>query len=395
MRVNETIGTARHGQKGASFFPMRVVIAGGGTGGHLFPAVAIAHEFLSVNRENRVLFVSTGNAFEKRTLAKEGLKLETIPAEGIKGRGLWRQARAALKIPLGIFISMRILKRFRPDLILGVGSYAAGPVSVGGYLMGCRIVLHEQNLLPGVTNRILARFADRVFISFEKTRRRLPEKKAEMTGNPVRRSILSGGENRLEGKIQESAGDPFTVLILGGSQGAHAINLAMAEAAGLLEEKRRYRLVHQTGAKDADFVAKAYRKAGVTHRVKPFFENMADAYRMADLVVCRAGATTVAEVTALGKPVLFIPFPHAADNHQVLNARTLSDNRAADMIEERDATGKRLADAITYYRSHPDRLKQMAADTRQLGHPDAAEKIVQKCYRLLKADRGRPILRTA
>jgi len=374
----------RHPGKKGWRWPVRVVIAGGGTGGHLFPAVAIAHEFVSANPENRVLFVSTGNAFERKTLAKEGFKLESIAAEGIKGRGVWQQARAALKIPWGILSSMRIIRRFRPNLILAVGSYAAGPVAVGGFLMGCRIVLHEQNLLPGVTNRILARFAHRVFVSFEKTRNRFPREKAEVTGNPVRRSILRSMENRSGGKSMNLGKEPFTTLVLGGSQGAHSINLAVVEAAGLLEEKDRFRFVHQTGSKDAATVADAYELAGVTCVVQSFFEDMGEAYRMADLVICRAGATTVAEVTALGKAVLFIPFPHAADNHQVLNARTLSDRKAADIMEEKDLNGRRLAEAIEYYASHPERLAQMASETRRLGRPDAAGEIVGRCYRMLE-----------
>jgi len=369
---------------------LRVIIAGGGTGGHLFPAIAIAREFTAVQPKSRICFVSTGNDFERSTLSRAGFPLQCVTAEGIKGQGLWRQLRAAIKVPMGVIESIRILKQFRPDLVVGVGSYASGPVAMGAWLMGTRIVLHEQNILPGITNRILSRFADRVYVSFEKTCGLLTGANTFVTGNPVRREFIPGAESHWENGRKSDSQAPFTVVIVGGSQGAHSVNTAVMDAVAGLRNKEGYFFIHQTGSRDTSQVKRAYEAAGVTSRINPFFDDLATRYRMADLVICRAGATTVAEITALGKAVIFIPFPHAADNHQVMNARSLSDRGAARMIEERDLTGARLCQMIEFYASNREALSRMGTLAGQLGHPGAAVDIVKDCYRLLdeKPKRG-------
>ncbi len=211
------------------------MIAGGGTGGHLFPGLAIAQEFVARNAHNNVLFVSTGNPLERSVLKETDFRLETITAEGIKGRGLWNQAKSALKIPRGIVESIRILKAYRPDLTIGLGSYSAGPVVLGAWLLGTKIVLHEQNILPGITNRILARFADRIYVSFDDTKTRFDPQKIRLTGNPVRKELLNG--HRDNGNDVAPASKSFCVLIIGGSQGAHSINMTIAEALSHLTRK--------------------------------------------------------------------------------------------------------------------------------------------------------------
>jgi UDP-N-acetylglucosamine--N-acetylmuramyl-(pentapeptide) pyrophosphoryl-undecaprenol N-acetylglucosamine transferase len=363
---------------------LRVVMAGGGTGGHLFPGLAIAQEFMARNERNTVLFVSTGNPLERSVLNQTGFTLETITAEGIKGRGLWNQAKSALKIPRGIVESLRILKKYQPDLTVGLGSYSAGPVVVGAWLMRTKIVLHEQNILPGITNRILARFADRIYISFDETKTRFDLQKIRLTGNPVRKELL----NHHEGNSTDVAADSksFCVLIIGGSQGAHRINMTVAETLDHLAQKERLYFIHQTGAADEQTVKAAYQRAGIAARVQSFFRQMAPLYKQADLIICRAGATTVAEVTALGKAVIFIPFPFAADNHQALNADTLAREGAAEMILEKDLNAGVLGQKIEYYASHPEALEAMATKAGQLGHPAAAKKIVDDCYQLIAGD---------
>ncbi len=363
--------------------PLRIIIAGGGTGGHLFPAIAVANEFVAQNPKNRICFVSTGNTFEKAALGRAGFRLKAIAAEGIKGRGLWRQLRAVVKIPMGVFQSIRIINRFRPDLVVGMGSYAAGPVVIGAWLSAIPVVLHEQNVLPGLTNRVLSRFADRVYVSFQSTCNLLASQHVSVTGNPVRKEILAAGKNG-NGAMER----PFTVLVLGGSQGAHSINLAMADAVDRLQGKSDYFFIHQTGTRDAAFVTEAYQKAGCGALVKPFFENMADQYQKADLVICRAGATTVAEVTALGKGAVLIPYPYAADNHQTLNARSLSEAGAAQMILEQDLSGRGLSRVIENYTLHPGVLAQMGNRAKDFGNPDAAVNIVKDCYGLLEKSRA-------
>jgi UDP-N-acetylglucosamine--N-acetylmuramyl-(pentapeptide) pyrophosphoryl-undecaprenol N-acetylglucosamine transferase len=326
--------------------------------------------------------VSTGNPFELSVLDKAGFILEKITAEGIKGRGLLRQLRSMWKIPMGIFESIRIIKNFKPDLVMGVGSYAAGPVAIGAWLMRKKLILHEQNILPGITNRILSRFADRIYVSFKNTKANFNPEKALYTGNPLRKEFLKKAKDN---NTATSAKDyTFTVLILGGSQGAHSINEAVINALEHFKVKHNFYFIHQTGKQDEAAVKNAYRKQDVSCMVKSFFDDMPEQYQMADLIICRAGATTVAELAAVGKGVIFIPFPFAADNHQVLNARTFTETGAAEMILQKDLTGRVLAQRIEYYASNKKALEVMAARAKSLGKPDAAKVIVEDCYKLIR-----------
>jgi len=370
---------------------LRIAVAGGGTGGHLFPGIAIAQEFMTRNLQNEIIFVSTGNPLEQRILSKMNFVLERITVEGIKGRGLWNQFKAICKLPRGIFDAFRILGRFKPHLIVGLGSYSAGPVVLAARLLGIKVVLHEQNLLPGITNRLLTRFADMIFVSFEdsksrfafRSKSRFASSRIQFTGNPVRKDILgNSGPQRTE----DSAGSgqkPFTVLIIGGSQGAHRINVTVTEALNHLNPKDDLYFIHQTGTADENMVKDAYTRYGVPSMVQPFFDNMAELYQKADLMICRAGATTVAEIAALGKASIFIPFPYAADDHQTLNAESLSKSEAAEMILEKELNAEVLVEKIEHYARNPEALKDMAQNARAFGNPKAAADIVDCCYRLL------------
>ncbi|MEE4265516.1 MAG: undecaprenyldiphospho-muramoylpentapeptide beta-N-acetylglucosaminyltransferase [Desulfobacteraceae bacterium] len=361
----------------------RIVIAGGGTGGHLFPGIAIAKEFMARNSATRVIFVSTGNRLEKAVLSKAGFELRSIQVAGIKGRGTWNQIKSVFKIPGAILAGMGLLKDFAPDLIVGLGSYSAGPVVIGAWLKRIPIAIHEQNILPGITNKILAHFADRIYISFKNTQSRLSPQKVYWTGNPVRQELLEISGQPEGGPAQDISQGQFTVLIIGGSQGAHRINTAMIEALEHLQNSERLHFVHQTGEADQASVSDAYRKKSVSSTVQSFFDNMAEQYRPADLIICRAGATTVAEITALGKAAIFIPFPYAADNHQMLNAADLADDGAAEIIIEKELTGILLSQKIEHYMGHRKALEDMAARARRHGNPAAAKNIVDDCYRLL------------
>ena len=364
---------------------LRIVIAGGGTGGHLFPGIAIAQEFLARNPENTVLFVGTERPFEISILSETGFKHQSITAEGFKGRGFWNQIVSISKIPIGVIESILILKRFKADLVVGVGGYSAGPLVTGAWLLGINIVLHEQNILPGITNRILSRFADRIYVSFNETKAGLNPKKIRVTGNPVRKEILQFARKQKDVHMADSGQRrQFTILILGGSQGAHRINMAVLEAIECIDDKEAYLFVHQTGAHDEIRVKSVYREQGVPCEVQAFFKDMARQYQKADLIICRAGATTVAEVKAIEKGVIFIPFPFAADNHQVLNARTFTETGAAEMILQKDLTGRVLAKRIEYYTSNKKALEVMAARAKSLGKPDAAKAIVEDCYKLIR-----------
>ncbi len=365
------------------FRAMRIVIAGGGTGGHLFPGIAIAREFLSRNPETRVLFISKSNPSLASVLSKAGVMNKSITVEGIKGKGVWRQALSISKIPGGVFESILILKRFKPDLAIGVGGYVAGPVIAGARILKIKTALHEQNVLPGLTNRILSRFVDRIYVSFNNTKTFLCHKKVLVTGNPVRKEILrfAGGKENIKGAdLREK--QIFSVLIMGGSQGAHSINMAMIKALEKIKEKNRFFFAHQTGIQDEKNVRNAYLGHGISCDVQPFFNDMAQQYQKADLIICRAGATTVAEITAVGKGAIFIPYPFAADNHQMLNAGNLSNAGAAEMIIEKDLNGSVIADRINYYASNPDTIEAMVSKARSFGKSDAAKSIVDDCYKL-------------
>ena len=368
--------------KGGSNHAIRLIIAGGGTGGHLFPAIAIAQEFMAKDPENKVIFVSTGNPFELSVLDKAGFILEKITAEGIKGRGLLRQLRSMWKIPMGIFESIRIIKNFKPDLVMGVGSYAAGPVAIGAWFMRKKLILHEQNILPGITNRILSRFADRIYVSFKNTKANFNPGKVLYTGNPLRKEFMQQAKENNTATFSKDY--TFTVLILGGSQGAHSINEAVINAIEHFRKKQNFYFIHQTGKQDEAAVKKAYKDQGISCMVKSFFDDMPKQYQRANLIICRAGATTVAELAAVGKGVIFIPFPFAADNHQVLNARTFTETGAAEMILQKDLTGSILAQRIEYYASNKKALEVMAARAKSLGKPDAAKIIVEDCYKLIR-----------
>jgi UDP-N-acetylglucosamine--N-acetylmuramyl-(pentapeptide) pyrophosphoryl-undecaprenol N-acetylglucosamine transferase len=358
---------------------LRLVVAGGGTGGHLFPGIAVAQAFADRDPRNRVLFINAGRSLEKRVLAQLGWPSRTIAIEGIKGRGRWRQLVAATKIPKAIWQSARMLKQFKAHAVLGVGGYSAGPVVFAARRLGIATALHEQNQLPGVTNRILGRMVDRVYLSFAQSRDRFAGAAIKVTGNPVRDEIVDlAGDLRT---TEQTVDGTIHVLVIGGSQGAHAINQAMTQALPRLS--RQVRVVHQTGELDFDRVRQAYAEADIAAVVQPFFNDMAARYREADLIVCRAGATTVAEITVIGRAALFIPFPYAADDHQTRNAQVLVDAGAALMIAERDLSPEDLAAVIDGLAGDRRRLATMEANARALGRPNAAQEIVDDVYDLI------------
>ena len=358
----------------------RLIVAGGGTGGHLFPGIAVAQVFKARQADNQVLFVNAGRPLEVGVLSHLGWAHQAIPIEGIKGRGRWQQLVAACKIPGAIGRAAGIVKRFQTDIVLGVGGYSAGPVVTAARLRGVPTVLHEQNRLPGVTNRILGRLVERVYLTFDESREYFDTAKVRVSGNPVRDEILCLASRPVEVTEQGL----FTLLVAGGSQGAHAINQAVVEALPELKQIPELRFVHQTGAQDEQMVRQAFLEAGVEARVQAFFDDMAAQYARADLILCRAGATTVAEITVAGKAAIFVPFPYAADDHQTQNAMALADIGAAEMIRQEELTGPLLAGMVRGYMQNRVLLTEMAAKARALGRPDAAKVIVDDMYAILE-----------
>jgi UDP-N-acetylglucosamine--N-acetylmuramyl-(pentapeptide) pyrophosphoryl-undecaprenol N-acetylglucosamine transferase len=367
---------------------IRMVVAGGGTGGHLFPGIAAAQALARRRPGSRIRFVGTGRPFETTAVRRAGFDHRAITASGLKGLGVGRQISALGRIPKGLAQAVSILREFAPHLVLGMGGYSAGPVVLAAWLLGIPRSLHEQNRLPGLTNRILGRCVDRVCLSFEESRRHFNPAKCRVTGNPVRRELLAVAKKNADAKTATSGAPPFTLLIFGGSQGAHRINTAMVAALDELSGGPDLNIIHQTGDRDAEWVGAAYARRAIPAQVAPFFSEMADLYAGADLVICRAGATTVAELTAMGKAAVFVPFPHAADDHQTANARTLTRTGAADMIAETELTGPVLARRIDRYRRHPEDLAEMSRKAAGLGRPRAAEAIVDELLALL-AEKGR------
>jgi UDP-N-acetylglucosamine--N-acetylmuramyl-(pentapeptide) pyrophosphoryl-undecaprenol N-acetylglucosamine transferase len=351
---------------------VRLIIAGGGTGGHLFPGIAVAEEFLARGAGNEVLFVGTSHGIEARMLPKLGYPLALISASGMKGLGTSKKIMSAGRLLYGYAQSRKILKDFRPDLVLGVGGYASAPLVLAATGMGIRRFIHEQNATPGLANKILGRLVDGIFISMPEAESFFPKKITQMTGNPIRREILWGFQERVR-----SVGDTFSLLVFGGSAGAQRINSALLEALPFLESVRhRLRITHQTGDKDQERVRAGYRSLGFQAQVLGFIDNMSAAYGAADLVICRAGATTIAEVTACGKGCIFIPYPHAADDHQRKNAESLLKRDAGFMILEEDLSGEALAAEILSLMEHPERLAEAERNARSLAQLDAAQAIV-------------------
>lgn len=357
---------------------MRCVIAGGGTGGHLFPGMAVAEAFMEREIGNEVLFIGTERGIEARVLASGKFPLRMIPAMPIKGRSASGKGKALLALPRSLGKALKILREFQPQMVLGVGGYASGPGVLAAALLGIKRAIHEQNVIPGMTNRILKNFSQRIFVSFEETKRYFPEKKTVLTGNPVRKEIARFA-------LLRERGDRFTLLIFGGSLGAHRINVAMLEALDGLEDlKSSLRFIHQTGAEDFHFVSKGYEEKGFEAEVTPFIDEMARCYQRADLVICRSGASTVAELAVCAKASILIPYPHAAHQHQLINAQRLVDRGAAMMIRDEDLRGTSLSEAIRRFYHHPQESQRMEEAIRKIGRPRAAEEIVDHCYELMK-----------
>jgi UDP-N-acetylglucosamine--N-acetylmuramyl-(pentapeptide) pyrophosphoryl-undecaprenol N-acetylglucosamine transferase len=355
---------------------LRVIVAGGGTGGHLFPGLAVA-DALGRRRPARVVFVGSSRGIETRVVEKSGYPLRTLPVRALRGQGLLGLANSALRLPASLISAWRLLGEIRPDLLIGVGGYASGPVVVAGRSRRIPTVLLEQNAHPGLTNRMLAHFADRICVSFPESTDYFPHNRTVQTGNPVRPPAEQTAGRR----------EGFSVLIFGGSAGAHRLNEIGVEAMSRLERSALH-VVHQTGNGDFEIVRDRYRQHGIEADVRPFIDDMAAAYAGADIVVCRAGATTLAELTALGKPALLVPYPYAADDHQRKNAESLVARGAAMMILDRELSAANLAQAVTELRAEPERLAAMARAARTLGRPDAAERVVDVCLKLVEEKRA-------
>lgn len=364
---------------------VRLVITGGGTGGHVFPGVAVAEE-LSARSNLRCLWIGTGRPVEKRALEESQWDYEILKVRPLKGKGPVDILHSLAHMPISVVRAAVLLKRFRPDAVLGVGGYVSGPVLVASRLLGIPSAIHEQNLLPGLANKLACRLVDKVFISFEASKPYFRNSSIECVGNPVRRQILKEAVS----PSKKGTNARIHILVLGGSQGASGLNRLASSALGILTQSgRRFSAIHQTGPRDRREIETFYRNAGTDVVVHEFIDLMGIVYSWADLIICRAGATTLAEVTAIGKPVICIPYPYSADGHQGLNARAISDAGAGLYFEEGDMGAVRLASEIEKLMSDHKRLAAMTCRARQLGRPEAAVEIAKSLLILCEKEKGR------
>ena len=343
---------------------MRIVIAGGGTGGHVIPALAIAHQ-LKKQFAAEVLFIGTARGIETRLVPQAGYPLELIKVGALKNVSLMTRAKTMFDLPRALWTSGRMLTDFDPDVVIGVGGYASGPAMFAAIRRRIPTLAFEPNVVPGFANRLVARWVSVAAVHFEETREYFP--RCRVTGVPVREAFFN---------IPVKAGGPPTLLVFGGSQGARAINQAMIESLpGLRERVPGLHVIHQTGQRDYDNVLAAYGKAGVSSEVHKFIDDMPGTFVRADLLVCRSGASTVAEITAAGKPAIFVPFPRAADDHQNVNARALERAGAAIVVEESNLEAAYLVDTIAALIGDTNRLQAMSGAARSLAHPKAVQEI--------------------
>ncbi len=359
---------------------MRLLLAGGGTGGHLFPAVALAQQLLQQDEKAAVQFVGTARGLEAKLLPKLGLPLATVGMAGVVGTGWRGKLEMGPRLLKSMWQAKRILADFHPDMVVGVGGYSSVPVLLTAKLLGIPYAIHEQNAIPGLSNKLLGTWAKKVFLSYADSGKGFASRKTMLSGNPLRAGFAA-----VDRKVSTSG----RLLIFGGSLGAQAINRAVVEMLPLLKGWADCpQILHQTGEAELASVRSAYEQAGFDpQQVVPFIEDMATAYNDAKLIVCRAGATTLAELTVCGRPAILIPFPFAAGDHQTANARTLEQAGAAKLLPQSELSAAGLYEQIRQLCADEESLQAMAEKGRSLGQPGAAELILAECRRLIGEQR--------
>jgi UDP-N-acetylglucosamine--N-acetylmuramyl-(pentapeptide) pyrophosphoryl-undecaprenol N-acetylglucosamine transferase len=375
-----------------------LIIAGGGTGGHIYPAIAIAREFMSRDASRKVVFVGTERGLEKTIVPKAGFPLEFINVGGLKGKGGLDLVRNVMRLPLGFIDAWRAVGRHKPDVVLGVGGYSSGPVLVAAMLRGVPTIIHEANAFPGLANRVVARWVTAVAVAFAEALPRMKRSDGAVTGNPIRKEFFEVRRRGLPSDVDASpqSGDPSTVfaarddtrkqrlLIFGGSQGSRILNDAMTGALLFLARvKDTLEIVHQTGPNELEKVQAAYRQSAFTSaRVVPYLDPIVDEIAAADVVVSRAGAMTIGELSAIGRAAILVPFAAATNNHQELNARVVEKAGGAIVITEKELSPERLAGAISEVMSDPRRAARMGEAARTLASPEATKNIVDLIERI-------------
>jgi len=361
---------------------IRMVLTGGGTGGHLFPAMATAQKLCGVYPESEVLFIGTVRKMDRTSLDQHGYRARAIHCYGLKGKNLYETIKAIVFLPISFLEALYHLLLFKPQIVVGVGGYVTAPVMIAAKFLSLPTLIHEQNSIPGLANKKLGSLVDRICFSIPGSELYFPEDKRVLTGNPVRSHIL----DLVKQEKKVDINSPVTLLILGGSQGAHAVNKLVVDA--LTKHKEMLpadiRVIHQTGSSDEQWVASNYKKAGVQAEVAGFFTDMARIYNETDLLISRAGATTLAELAVLGQPAILIPYPHAADDHQMKNGEYYRAGGGVVLYKQENLTGEKLAKVIRNILTDPGRLQNMGKAMAKMGVIDAPERIIRCCLDLLK-----------
>jgi len=357
-----------------------VLFAGGGTGGHLFPGIALAEEFKQRDPEVKIVFAGTRRGLEARVIPELGYPLVFLKVQGLVGVKGLKRIKALFNFPKAVIQALILLVRYRPTLVVGLGGYASAPVLLAAMVAGLPWVLQEQNAYPGLVNRLLAPFAGAVFIAFDKAREQLKSKKIYNYGNPLRAQLQPQADAK-----EKKPGAGFNILVVGGSQGARVLNKVVPQAAVALAGKYPdMEIVHQSGKNDFADVNKAYADSNCQVEVKEFIDDIGSCYLAADLVVCRAGALTLAELAALGKAAILVPFPYAAHDHQLYNARAFAEKGAAIVQVESGFTAAGLQEEIERLIKNPEIRKEMSRAALELARPQARAEIVRQCLELIE-----------
>ncbi|MCD6525752.1 MAG: undecaprenyldiphospho-muramoylpentapeptide beta-N-acetylglucosaminyltransferase [Desulfuromonas sp.] len=356
---------------------MKYLLAGGGTGGHVFPALAIARRAVEKDPLVQILFVGTAQGIEARVVEPAGFELETIDFCGFAGKSVWKKIQVLVKLIGSSRDALEILRRFKADVVIGVGGYASLPMLIAAALNRTPVVLHEQNAWPGLANRLASRWAKRICVSMADAAKEFPGRPVVMTGNPVRQDLFS---------CRAWQGSQPQLLVFGGSQGAHALNRAVIDALPRLQQALpELSIVHQSGkAEMADVVAGYNDRKFENVEITPFINDMTSAYHYSQLVLCRSGATTIAELAACGRPAVLVPFPQAAADHQTRNAQVLADQGAAVVVPQAELSGEQLGDLLIELFQQPDKLAEMGRQARQLAAKGAADLILNECWHVAR-----------
>jgi UDP-N-acetylglucosamine--N-acetylmuramyl-(pentapeptide) pyrophosphoryl-undecaprenol N-acetylglucosamine transferase len=360
---------------------MKIIISGGGTGGHIYPGIAIARALMQLKPEAKILFVGGKGQRESKIIPDSGFDFVPVLVQSFPRKLSFKWLKVMVKVPAGFFKSLIILSKFKPDIAIGTGGYVCGPVLLAAWFLRIPIVIQEQNAFPGVTSKILGRWAKEIYVPFVEAVKYFPAERTKITGNPIRKEVFTAPDSHEKLGLDKNK---ITITIIGGSQGARSINSAVIDALKNLSQFiSEIQIIHSTGESDFSRVQEAYKNSPIKAIVQPYFYNIEEVYAGSNLVVCRSGAMTLAEISACGLPAILIPYPYAAEDHQTFNAKAMEDSGAAIMIKDDQLTGELLAETIISLIKDKKKFTSMAEKSKSLGKPNAAQEIAESIISLV------------